>query len=60
MEKTIHYFEKPGEENTDKLIELVKIRREELGINHIVVASASGNSGVKLAKSYWTSRGEYS
>ncbi len=50
MEKTIHYFEKPGEENTDKLIELVKIRREELGINHIVVASASGSSGVKLAK----------
>ena len=51
MEKTIHYFEKSGEENTDKLIELVKIRREELGINHIVVASASGSSGVKLAKS---------
>ena len=50
MEKTIHYFKSPGEENTDKLIELVKIRREELGIKHIVVASASGNSGVKLAK----------
>jgi len=50
MEKTIHYFKSPGEENTNKLIELVKIRREELGIKHIVVASASGNSGVKLAK----------
>jgi hypothetical protein len=51
MEKTIHYFKNPGEENTDKLIELVKIRRQELGINNIVVASASGSSGVKLAKS---------
>ena len=51
MEKTIHYFKNPGEENTDKLIELVKIRRQELGIKNIVVASASGSSGVKLAKS---------
>lgn len=51
MEKSIYYFENPGEENTDKLIELVKIRREELGIKHVVVASASGRSGVKLEKS---------
>jgi hypothetical protein len=51
MEKTIHYFKNPGEENTNRLIELVKIRRQELGINDIVVASASGRSGVKLAKS---------
>jgi hypothetical protein len=51
MEKTIQYFENPGEENTDKLIELVKIRRQELGIKNIVVASATGSSGVKLAKS---------
>ncbi|MDD3985422.1 MAG: pyruvate kinase alpha/beta domain-containing protein [Methanobacterium sp.] len=50
MEKSIHYFENSGEENTNKLIELVKIRRKELGIKHIVVASASGRSGVKLAK----------
>ena len=51
MEKTIHYFENPGEENTDKLVELVKIRREELSIKNVVVASATGSSGVKLAKS---------
>ncbi len=51
MEKTIHYFESPGEQNTNKLIELVKIRREELGIKNIVVASATGSSGVKLLKS---------
>jgi len=50
MEKTIHYFENSGEENTDKLVDLVKIRREELGITNVVVASATGSSGVKLAK----------
>jgi len=51
MEKTINYFQSSGEENTDQLIELVNIRRKELGITNIVVASASGKSGVKLAKS---------
>jgi hypothetical protein len=50
MEKTIQYFQSPGEENTDKLLELVKTRMEELNITNIVVASASGKSGVKLAK----------
>lgn len=51
MEKTIYYFENPGSENTDKVIELVKSRKEELGIENIVVASVSGESGVKLAGS---------
>ncbi len=50
MEKSIHYFENPGIENTDKVIELVKARKEDLGINYIVIASASGKSGVKLAQ----------
>ena len=50
MEKIIHYFENPGIENTDKVIELVKTIKKELGIDYIVIASASGSSGVKLAK----------
>lgn len=50
MEKNIHYFKNPGIENTDKIIELVKIRKEELSIKNIVIASASGKSGVKLAR----------
>ena len=50
MEKRIYYFQNPGEENTDKLIELVKARREELGIENIVVASVSGKTGVKVLK----------
>lgn len=48
MEKTIYYFENPGEQNTDKLIELVKQRKEQLGIKNIVVASVSGKTGLKL------------
>lgn len=48
MEKSIYYFESPGEENTDKLVELVKQRKEELNIKNIVVASVSGKSALKL------------
>lgn len=50
MEKTIYYFETPGEENTDKLIELVKARKEDLGINNIIVASVSGKTTLKVAE----------
>jgi hypothetical protein len=48
MEKSIYYFENPGKQNTDKLIELVKQRKEELGIKNIVVASVSGKTALKL------------
>ncbi|MGB9979106.1 pyruvate kinase alpha/beta domain-containing protein [Methanobacterium sp.] len=48
MEKSIYYFESPGEQNTDKLVELVKQRKEELGIKNIVVASVSGKTALKL------------
>lgn len=48
MEKTINYFENKGSENTDKVIELVKQRKEELGIKNIVVASVSGKTALKL------------
>jgi uncharacterized protein len=50
-EKNINYFENPGAENTDKVIELVKERREELGIENIVVASVSGRTSVKVFES---------
>lgn len=50
MERSIYYFENPGIENTDKVVELVKKRKEELGIDYIVIASATGSSGVKLAR----------
>jgi hypothetical protein len=48
MEKTISYFENKGAENTDKVIELVRKRKEELGIKTILVASVSGSTALKL------------
>ena len=50
MQKTIHYFENPGENNTDELIELVKARKEGLGIKTILVASVSGKTALKIAE----------
>lgn len=48
MEKSIYYFESSGKQNTDKLVELVKQRKEELGIKNMVVASVSGKTALKL------------
>lgn len=50
MEKSITYFEKPGEENTAAVIEAVKIRVLELGIKEVVVASTTGKTGVAMAE----------
>jgi len=42
MDATIAYFEKPGKENTQAVLELVKKRARELGIKTVVVASYRG------------------
>ena len=47
MEKKIVYFEEAGEENTDEVLALTKQRAEELGIRTVIVASTSGDTGVK-------------
>ncbi|MDR2545561.1 MAG: hypothetical protein LBD03_08550 [Methanobrevibacter sp.] len=49
MEKSITYFENPGKTNTDELINLVKNRLEESKIKYVAIASASGESALKLA-----------
>lgn len=49
MTNQITYFEKEGVENTDELIAIVKERLENSNINHVVIASASGESAMKLA-----------
>lgn len=49
MDKTITYFERPGEENTDAVIEAVKTRALEHDIKEVVVASTSGRTGVAMA-----------
>ncbi len=47
--KTV-YFEKGGSENTDITLQIARARAEALGIKDIVVASYSGNTGVKASE----------
>jgi hypothetical protein len=47
MEVNVVYFEKPGQENTEKTLKLAKKRAEELGIKTIVVASTVGDTAVR-------------
>jgi hypothetical protein len=47
--KTV-YFEKPGPENTEETLKLAKERAEELGIQNIVEASTTGETGVKASE----------
>jgi len=44
------YFPGPGRANTEKTLEIAKKRAEQLGIETIVVASTSGETGVKAVK----------
>lgn len=46
MEKKIVYFEKPGKENTEACVGIVKDTVRDFGNKHLVVASTSGDSGV--------------
>ena len=50
MEIQSVYFPEPGSANTEKTLEVAKKRAEELGIKTIVVASTSGETGVKAVK----------
>ncbi|MCW4024541.1 MAG: hypothetical protein NWF01_05850 [Candidatus Bathyarchaeota archaeon] len=47
--KTV-YFEKTGPANTMETFELAKKRAEELGVKNVVVASSSGETGVKASE----------
>ena len=50
METKITYFETPGKENTDAVMEIVKTRAQELGIKMAVVASYRGYTAEKAAR----------
>lgn len=52
IKREITYFEKPGSQNTDETIRLAVSRAKELGIKYAVVASVSGETGVKAAKAF--------
>ncbi len=44
-EKTVHYFEQPGRENTRKCLDVVKYEVEANGYKNVVVASTTGETG---------------
>ena len=46
--KEIVYFDKPGPQNTDAVVEAVRKRREELGIEYVVFASNTGETALKF------------
>jgi len=50
--KKIIYFEKPGKENTEKAVQLAVEREKEGDIRKVVVASASGETGLKVTKAF--------
>jgi hypothetical protein len=46
------YFAESGSANTEKTLEIARRRAEELGIEIIVVASTSGDTGLKAVKTF--------
>jgi hypothetical protein len=48
--REVIYFEKAGVVNTEACVEVVKRAVSEEGINHVVVASTFGDTGLKFAK----------
>lgn len=46
----VEYFKEPGELNTERVLDLVSMRADELGIDDVVVASTRGDTGVKATE----------
>jgi hypothetical protein len=49
-ERMVHFFDEPGERNTDEVITTVVKRAKEGGIGAVVVASISGRMAIKTAE----------
>jgi Uncharacterized conserved protein len=47
IEETIVYFDKPGKDNTEEVLRIAQKRAVELGIKTVVVASNTGNTGLR-------------
>ncbi len=50
QDKSIRYFDEPGPQNTEAVIEAVKERLKDLEIEYVVVASDSGSTALKVAE----------
>ena len=44
------YFHIPGKENTERVLQIAKTRAEQLGIRSIVVATTTGQTGVRASE----------
>ena len=47
MESSVMYLDSPGKKNTDKVLEVVANRVRKGGLTHVVIASDSGETGMK-------------
>lgn len=50
MQKTVTYFEKPGADNTEECLNIVKKAIDESEYKHAVVATTSGSTGLLFAE----------
>lgn len=51
MEKKVLYFEKPGRENTEACLQVVREQINTYGYKHLVVASTEGHTGLLFSES---------
>lgn len=56
IEKKTVYFESPGSKNTDETLKIAKAYAEKENIDHILVASTYGDTGLKAAKTFAESK----
>ena len=52
MESATVYFDKPGSDNTAVVFDIARKRAAELGIKSVIVASTSGETGVKAVEAF--------
>lgn len=52
MKKVVkdYYFDEPGPQNTDDVVQAVRDRVKEFGFKDVVVASTSGRTGIKFGR----------
>ena len=50
MKEKIVYFDKPGADNTEDVLQIAKLRAKQLGIKTILVASTTGNTAVRASE----------
>jgi len=51
VKRQVYYFDEPGKENTESVIEAVSRRLQAGGIKTVIIASTSGETAVKFARS---------